>query len=74
VLDWALLVLPGLIWRASFLFIAESLEALAPDGVAFARLAIGFLTLSLVPGARRPCWRATASASHDLARCGWRFR
>lgn len=53
-LDWALLVLPGLIWGASFLFIAESLEALAPDGVTFARFIIGFLTLSLVPGARRP--------------------
>ena len=53
-LDWALLVLPGLIWGASFLFIAEGLEALAPDGVTFARFVIGFLTLSLVPGARRP--------------------
>lgn len=53
-LDWALLVLPGLIWGASFLFIAESLEALAPDGVTFLRFVIGFLTLSLVPGARRP--------------------
>lgn len=53
-MDWALLVLPGLIWGASFLFIAESLDALAPDGVTFARFVIGFLTLSLVPGARRP--------------------
>lgn len=53
-LDWSLLVLPGLIWGSSFLLIAESLEALAPDGVTFARFVIGFLTLSLVPGARRP--------------------
>jgi drug/metabolite transporter (DMT)-like permease len=53
-LDWALLVVPGLIWGASFLFIAQGLEALAPDGVTFSRFIIGFLTLSLVPGARRP--------------------
>lgn len=52
--DWALLVTPGLIWGASFLLIAESLESLAPDGVTFARFIIGFLTVSLVPGARRP--------------------
>ena len=62
--DWALLVLPGLIWGASFLFIAEGLEALAPDGVTFVRIAIGFLTLSLIPAARRPIaradWKGTA--------------
>jgi len=53
-LDWTLLALPGLIWGASFLFIAEGLEALAPDGVTFLRFIIGFLTLSFVPAARRP--------------------
>ena len=53
-LDWVLLVLPGVIWGTSFLFIAEGLDALAPDGVSFMRFVIGFLTLSLVPGARRP--------------------
>jgi drug/metabolite transporter (DMT)-like permease len=53
-LDWVLLVLPGVIWGASYLFIAEGLEALAPDGVTFARFIIGFLALSLVLGARRP--------------------
>ncbi len=52
--DWAVLVLPGLIWGTSFLLIAEGLEALPPDGITFARFVIGFLTLSLIPGARRP--------------------
>jgi drug/metabolite transporter (DMT)-like permease len=52
-LDWALLILPGTIWGASFLFIAEGLGAVAPDGITFLRFVIGFLTLSLLPGARR---------------------
>jgi drug/metabolite transporter (DMT)-like permease len=52
--DWSLLVVPGVIWGASFLFIAEGLAALAPDGVAFVRIAVGFVTLAFVPAARRP--------------------
>lgn len=58
VVDWALLVLPGMIWGASFLFIAEGLSAVEPNGVTFARIAIGFLTLSLFPSARQPVARA----------------
>ena len=54
---WLLVVVPGLIWGASFLFIAEGLEAVAPMGVTFVRIAIGFVTLSLVPSARRPVVR-----------------
>jgi drug/metabolite transporter (DMT)-like permease len=65
IVDWALLVVPGVIWGASFLFIAEGLEAVAPNGVTFTRIAIGFLTLSLFPSARRPVarsdWAATAA-------------
>jgi drug/metabolite transporter (DMT)-like permease len=57
-LDWAVLVVPGVIWGASFLFIAEGLEAVAPNGVTFTRIAIGFLTLSLFPSARKPVARA----------------
>jgi drug/metabolite transporter (DMT)-like permease len=52
--DLVLLIVPGVIWGASFLFIAEGLEAMAPFGVTFTRLLIGFLTLSLVPAARQP--------------------
>src|SRR5688500_16854364 len=63
--DWVLLVVPGVIWGASFLFIAEGLEAVAPNGVTFSRIAIGFLTLSLFPSARRPVarsdWAGTAA-------------
>jgi len=63
--DWALLVVPGVIWGASFLFIAEGLAAVAPTGVTFTRIAIGFLTLSLFPSARRPVarsdWAGTAA-------------
>jgi len=62
--DWALLIAPGLIWGASFLFIAEGLEAVGPNGVTFTRILVGFLTLSLFPAARRPIlrpdWPATA--------------
>jgi drug/metabolite transporter (DMT)-like permease len=56
--DWALLVVPGVIWGASFLFIAEGLAALEPNGVTFTRIAVGFLTLSLFPSARQPVARA----------------
>ncbi len=53
-IDSLLIVLPGLIWGASFLFIAEGLEAVSPTGVAFVRILVGFLTLSVVPAVRSP--------------------
>lgn len=53
-IDWLLIGVPGLIWGASFLFIAEGLAAVSPNGVTFLRILIGFTTLSLVPAARRP--------------------
>lgn len=65
--DWALLVVPGLIWGASFLFIAEGLEATGPYGVTFARIAIGFLTLSFVPAARQPIQRSDWLPTAGLA-------
>lgn len=55
--DWMLLLTPGIIWGASFLFIAEGLAALPPDGITFLRFVIGFATLALVPGARVPVRR-----------------
>ena len=56
--DWLLITLPGIIWGASFLFIAEALRSVGPKGVTFARILVGFLTLALVPAARRPVARA----------------
>ncbi len=53
-MTWIFVAVPGLIWGASFLFIAEGLQAVAPMGVTFFRIAVGFATLSLVPAARRP--------------------
>src|SRR5208282_896265 len=56
--DWLLLVVPGLIWGASFLFIAEGMHAIGPNGVTFVRILIGFATLSLFPAARKPVMRS----------------
>jgi drug/metabolite transporter (DMT)-like permease len=58
VIDSLLITLPGIIWGASFLFIAEGLQSVSPNGVAFVRIVVGFLTLSVVPAVRRPLARA----------------
>jgi drug/metabolite transporter (DMT)-like permease len=56
--DWLLLVVPGLIWGTSFLFISEGMRSIGPNGVAFVRILIGFATLSLFPNARKPVLRS----------------
>jgi drug/metabolite transporter (DMT)-like permease len=68
--DWFLLVAPGAIWGASFLFIAEGLQAIGPNGVTFSRILVGFVTLSLFPAARRPLARS-AWASVSLLGILW---
>jgi hypothetical protein len=55
---WLLLIIPGLIWGASFLFMAEGLRSVGPNGVCFVRICIGFATLALFPSARKPVARA----------------
>lgn len=52
--EWALVAGTAGIWGSSFVLIATGLEAFAPPVVAFTRLFLGALTLSLLPGARRP--------------------
>jgi len=56
--DWLLIAVPGLIWGASFLFIAEGLKATGPSGIAFVRLFIGLATLAWFPAARKPVERS----------------
>ena len=67
-IDSLLLILPGVIWGASFLFIAEGLEAVSPNGVAFARILVGFLTLSLIPAVRRPILASDRSRNSTCRR------
>ena len=55
--DWLLLLIPGVIWGASFLFIAEGLEAVGPMGVTLVRIAIGFAALACFRASWRPIER-----------------
>jgi drug/metabolite transporter (DMT)-like permease len=50
--DWVLLIIPGIIWGASFYFIAEGLDAFPPQMITPMRLVFGFLTLIPFKGSR----------------------
>jgi drug/metabolite transporter (DMT)-like permease len=52
--DWFLLLVPGVIWGASFLQIAEALEGFHPFAVTFGRIAFGALALGVTRSARLP--------------------
>jgi drug/metabolite transporter (DMT)-like permease len=52
-IDWTLLLVPSLIWGASFLLIAEGLEAFEPGLVTWLRILFGFGALAMLPAARR---------------------
>lgn len=56
--DWALLLVPGVIWGSSFYFIAEGLESFEPGVITFLRIVFGFATLSAFPAVRRRVERA----------------
>jgi drug/metabolite transporter (DMT)-like permease len=56
--DWLLLAVPGVIWGASFLFIAEGLRSIGPNGITFCRILVGLVTLSCFSSARKPVRRS----------------
>jgi drug/metabolite transporter (DMT)-like permease len=51
--DWLRLAGPGLVWGSSFYFIAEGLEAFPAATITPMRIGFGFITLAVLPGARR---------------------
>ena len=56
--EWGLLAAIAAMWGSSFLFIEIGLEHFGPGVVAFGRVAVGALTLSLVRGSHRPVERS----------------
>jgi drug/metabolite transporter (DMT)-like permease len=50
--DWSIFVAIGLIWGASFLFIAIGLESLEPGVITSLRVGLGAICLGLLPGSR----------------------
>lgn len=50
--DWSIFTAIGLIWGASFLFIAIGLESLEPGVITALRVGLGAVTLNLLPGSR----------------------
>ena len=56
--EWGLLAAIAAMWGSSFLFIEIGLEHFGPGVVAFGRVAVGALTLSLMRGSHRPVERS----------------
>ena len=56
--EWGLLAAIAAMWGSSFLFIEIGLEHFGPGVVAFGRVAVGALTLSLLRGSHRPVERS----------------
>jgi drug/metabolite transporter (DMT)-like permease len=52
--EWGLLAAIAAMWGSSFLFIEIGVEHFGPGVVAFGRVAVGALTLSLLRGSHRP--------------------
>ena len=51
--DWVLLIVPSIVWGASFILIEEALNGgMKPGLVTWLRITCGFVALSLVPAAR----------------------
>jgi drug/metabolite transporter (DMT)-like permease len=55
--EWGLLAAIAAMWGSSFLFIEIGLEHFGPGVVAFGRVAVGAVTLSLLRGSHRPIER-----------------
>ncbi len=55
--DWLLLIIPGIIWGASFYLIAEALDAFDPALITPLRILFGGAVLIAIPAARKPILR-----------------
>lgn len=53
-IEWALFLGLGLVWGASFLFMAEGLESFEPATVTMFRIWLGAAVIALIPASRRP--------------------
>jgi len=65
--EWGLLAAVAGIWGASFLFIAEGLEAFEPLFISWARVLLGAMALSLFPASRIPVQREDRGRIATLA-------
>lgn len=52
--DWLLVICTVLMWGSSFIFIKLGLEDFAPASITWLRIALGAVTLALIPAARTP--------------------